>query len=118
MKSWMLEVFLIICLWSTVVQATSVLKMYPLADDYFEKVYMVTHQNQPYYLTVSCRQKDMLSISLSQKRDFEEAPRFNIFGNADPRPPFGEDTYTLLKECRAEVRVNSSSFVDIRRLDG
>lgn len=30
----------------------------------------------------------------------------------------GGDSYTLLKECKAEVRVNSSNMIEVRRLDG
>jgi hypothetical protein len=70
MKEWRLGVLLLVALWLVGVEANTVLKVYPLADDYFEKVYMLTHQNKPYFLTVSCRQKDMLSISLTQKREF------------------------------------------------
>lgn len=70
MKSWKLTTFILVCLWVFAAQANTVLKVYPLADDYFEKVYLLTHQNQPYYLAVSCRQKDMLSVSLTQKRNF------------------------------------------------
>jgi hypothetical protein len=39
--------------------------VYPLAEDYFEKTYMVNHESKQYYLTVACKEKDMLSISLT-----------------------------------------------------
>lgn len=52
------------------VEATPLFKVYPLADDYFEKIYLVNQQNKQYYLTISCRQRDMLSISISEHRQF------------------------------------------------
>ncbi len=30
-------------------------KVYPLADEYFEKVYLVNQNGQQYYLTISCK---------------------------------------------------------------
>ena len=43
-------------------------KAYPLGDDYFEKVYFVNHNNREYYLTISCKEQNMLSISLTTSR--------------------------------------------------
>lgn len=45
-------------------------KEYPLADDYFEKIYLVNHNSQQYYLTISCREQNMLSISITPNKEF------------------------------------------------
>lgn len=48
--------------------AATEFKAYPLGDDYFEKVYLVSHDNREYYLTISCKEQNMLSISLTTSR--------------------------------------------------
>lgn len=48
--------------------AATEFKAYPLGDDYFEKVYLVNHDNRDYYLTISCKEQNMLSISLTTSR--------------------------------------------------
>lgn len=43
----------------------SVFTVYPLAEDYFEKVYVVNHNEKEYFLNINCRQQNILSISLT-----------------------------------------------------
>ena len=50
--------------------AANKVKVYPLADEYFEKIYLVEQHNHLYYLNISCRDVDMLSISISQEKQF------------------------------------------------
>ena len=76
---------------------------------------MVNHNGQPYYLIVSCKDRDMLSISISATRDFEEAPRFNIYGGTQSRPKMGQGAYTFLRECHAFVEVDTPNFLEVRR---
>lgn len=45
--------------------ATTVNKVSLVTEDYFEKVFIVNQQGRKYYLIVSCKEKDMLSISIS-----------------------------------------------------
>jgi hypothetical protein len=47
------------------VQSTTLFKVYPLAEDYFENIYLVNHQGKQYYLIISCKEKDILSISIT-----------------------------------------------------
>lgn len=93
-----------------------VFKIYPLADDYFEKVYFLNHQAKSYYLSINCKEKDMLSISISEQFTFQEAPRFNIYGNLKNIPKMGRGIYTFLRECNANVEVdNRTNFLEVRR---
>lgn len=52
------------------VSATTVFKAYPLGEDYFEKIYLVNHNGHEYYLTISCKEQNMLSISITPSKDF------------------------------------------------
>ena len=119
----MARLFLVVLLILTTVLVegsgpSPIFKVYPLADDYFEKVYLVSHTNGQYYLTISCKQRDMLSISLTQKKDFQEQPRFNVYGDKHPKPKMGTGTYSMLRECQTEVVVNTSHIVEVRRTNG
>jgi hypothetical protein len=45
--------------------ATTLNKVSLVTEDYFEKVYVINQQGRKYYLIVSCKERDMLSISIS-----------------------------------------------------
>ena len=62
---------MLLLLFMTIKTAATSFKAYPLADNYFEKVYLVDHQNKQYYLTVSCKEQNILSISMSPSLSFE-----------------------------------------------
>lgn len=49
-------------------ESSTVFKVYPLADDYFEKVYLVNHNSRQHYLIVSCKERNILSLSVSESR--------------------------------------------------
>lgn len=95
--------------------AATEFKAYPLGDDYFEKVYLVSHDNKEYYLTISCKEQNMLSISLTTSREFMEYPPFNIYGNSENRPKMARGVYTFLQECHAFVQVNTQRFLEVKR---
>lgn len=105
----LLMVTMILCL--TGVKSNTVFKVYPLADDYFEKIYVVIHNNEEYFLTIACKEQNMLSLSLTKEKDFQEAPRFNIYGNAEIKPKMARGVYTFLQECHCHVEVNTSNFL-------
>lgn len=65
-----LSLFLALCLLLPAVLSAQSFKEYPLADDYFEKIYLVNHNSQQYYLTISCREQNMLSISITPNKEF------------------------------------------------
>jgi hypothetical protein len=96
-------------------QDIPVFKPYPLADDYFEQIYLVQMKGQSYYLIISCRDEHMLSISLSPHKEFEEQPRFNIYGNLEDKPKMGTHSYTLYRSCEMEVQVGQGNFLEVRR---
>ena len=39
--------------------------VYPLADEYFEKIYLVEQNNRIFYLNISCRDVNTMSISIT-----------------------------------------------------
>ena len=94
------------------------LRVYPLADDYFEKIYMVTLNNQQYYLKIGCREANMLSLSLTPTVEFMEQPRFNIYGNAEDKPKMGKNMYTFLHECKVVVDVEGDHLLELKREKG
>ena len=64
-------ILLLLLLLSILAKANSNnLRAYPLADDYFEKIYLLTLNNQDYYLNIGCREDNMLSISLTPTLNF------------------------------------------------
>lgn len=64
-------ILLLLLLLSILAQANNNnLRAYPLADDYFEKIYLLTLNNQDYYLNIGCREANMLSISLTPTLNF------------------------------------------------
>jgi hypothetical protein len=69
-KSTPMALLLTLCLLFTAVLSTQTFKEYPLADDYFEKIYLVSHNSHEYYLTISCKEQNMLSISITPSKDF------------------------------------------------
>ena len=66
---------------STQICRESYSKVYPLSEDYFERVYLIYQNNNTYFLNLSCKEADVLSIAITEARKFREAPRFNIYGN-------------------------------------
>lgn len=100
-------------------EADSNFKVYPLADDMFEQIYLVDvksggHPKQ-HYLTVSCKAKNVLSISLTPEREFAEAPAFNTYAHSKPKPKMGRGTYTFLNQCDATVAVGTGQFLEVKR---
>ncbi len=51
----LLIVLVLLSLMALDTRATTLFKAIPLAEDYFEKVYMVNHQSKEYYLIISCK---------------------------------------------------------------
>ena len=60
-------------------------------------MYLVQQDNRQFYLTISCKERNMLSVSMSGDKNFEEHPRFNIYGNVEDIPRMGKKSYTFLK---------------------
>lgn len=46
-------------------QATALFRVTLLNEDFYQKIYKVNHNTRQYFLIVSCKEKDMLSISVS-----------------------------------------------------
>ena len=42
-------------------------KWYPYADEYFDKIYKITDGDKPKYLHIYCKEKNMLSISITKE---------------------------------------------------
>jgi hypothetical protein len=61
-------------------KSNSSLKVYPIVDDMLQKIYLLNFKSQTYYLVVSCKEHNMLSVSIAEEFNLTEAPRFNIYG--------------------------------------
>ena len=103
-------VFLLLLVVLTEVNCNN-LKVYPLADDYFEKIYIVNINSHDYYLNIGCREANMLSVSLTANASFMEQPRFNIYGNAEPLPKMAKKSYTFLHECEVFIDVEGDHML-------
>ena len=85
----------------------------------FERIYLVELDNNgkkiEHYLTINCRATNVLSISLTPARQFEEAPTFNIYGTSKSKAKMGRGAYTLINQCNAYAEVGTQNFIEIRR---
>lgn len=52
--------FLPIC-----IQSAAQFKVYPLSDSYFEKIFTILHNGHNYFLNITCREQNMLSLSIT-----------------------------------------------------
>ena len=55
------------------------IKEYPLADSYFDRIYVIRDGSSVEYLHAYCKESNVLSLSLTSAVDFEEEPRFPIY---------------------------------------
>jgi hypothetical protein len=63
------KILLLVIILTTEVVATKSnisLKVYPLVDDILQKIFLLSFNSDTYYLAVSCKEKDMLSLSVSK----------------------------------------------------
>ena len=56
---------ILLLLMSLECEAANMAKVYPLADEYFEKIYLVEENSRLYYLNISCRDVNTMSISIT-----------------------------------------------------
>lgn len=59
----------------------------------------------------------MLSLYISTELNHKEAPTFNIYGNLRSPPKMAHPQYTNLTYCRLSVSLNTSNFIEIRRME-
>lgn len=54
-------------------------KITPMTNEYFDKIYKINSFNQVNYLHISCKEKNVLSISITPTLDFYQHPRYPVF---------------------------------------
>ena len=61
-----MAIFLLLCtLLALKAEATTLFRVTLLNEDFFQKIYKVNHNTRQYFLMVSCKEKNMLSIIVS-----------------------------------------------------
>lgn len=58
----------------------------------------------------------MLSLYISTELNHKEAPTFNIYGNLQDTPKMAHQHSTNLTHCQLSVSLNTSNFIEIRRM--
>lgn len=95
--------------------AHSAFKVYPLADGLFEKIYLLTRGQESYFFIASCRDRYILSLSITPDRYFEDAPRFDVYGNMQAKPKNSGNSTVPFSLCEVVVTVTSGSFIEVKR---
>lgn len=63
------KILLLVIILTTEIEGTksnNSLKVYPLVDDILQKIFLLSFKSDTYYLIISCKETDMLSLSISK----------------------------------------------------
>jgi len=61
-----LLILLMLTLEIVAVKSNSTIKVFPLVDDILQKIYLLNFKSETYYLVVSCKENNMISLSIAK----------------------------------------------------
>lgn len=87
------------------------ISQYPDADDYFDRIYVINNDGRTQYLRLYCKERNMVSLSITWRLEFEEYPRFPVHSPHMETPRMQRKLYTFWQSCDVGIKINEPGSI-------